>query len=156
MSWQGRNCSPCSSARRFIMSAYGPGEHQSQKRHANGTEQGGLGRRHETLTPLTARIRQSCRSVTAQPRPFDVQWEQGSAAKRNQSIRVLCMIRNASHVQVCRLALTYTALVQQAERAAPEGGEAHAEDGANVAVYGGRDYPVLQAEHSLVHKPGKS
>lgn len=51
--------------------------------------------------------------------------------------------------------LTYTALVQQTERATPEGGEAHAEHGANVAVYRGRDYPFLQTEHSLVHKPGK-
>lgn len=54
------------------------------------------------------------------------------------------------------LSLTCTALVQQAERAAPEGGEAHTEHSADVAVYRRGDNAFLQTERSLVHKPGKT
>lgn len=50
--------------------------------------------------------------------------------------------------------LTCTALVQKAERAAPEGGEAHAEHSADVTVYRRGDDAFLQTERSLVHKPG--
>ncbi len=52
--------------------------------------------------------------------------------------------------------LTYTSLVQQAERAASEGGEAHAEHCADVAVHRGSDDIFLEAQHSLVHEPGSS
>lgn len=50
--------------------------------------------------------------------------------------------------------LTDAALVQQAEGAASERREAHAEHCSDVAIDGRGDDALLQAQNSLVHKPG--
>lgn len=166
MSWQGRNCSPCSSARRFIMSAYAPvvsgrttPTHKARKEaylHRDVIDS------IQTTRPPTGTLLTRNLSFLGGERG-EPRANQFSSLKKYPTWQAICTaisVQPSTGTSFVRFdgssgfSLTYASLVQQAERPASERREAHAEHGADVAVHGGRDDPFLQAQHGLVHKPG--